>query len=104
MRMADDDACFLAAGADLGHGVEQDLVLILARNAKLLAEIAFADERVANWLALASGDAVSVRRRLRFVDGEPQPPETIGEGKAFPDGIGVYVPGGSAGASDPSPA
>ncbi len=38
---------------------------------KITAEIAFADERVAGWLALASGDAVSVRRRLRFVDGEP---------------------------------
>jgi hypothetical protein len=31
-------------------------------------------------------------RRLRFVDGEPQAPETMGAGLAFPDGIGVYVP------------
>ena len=29
-------------------------------------------------------------RRIRFVDGEPQPPETMGGGLAFPDGIGVY--------------
>jgi hypothetical protein len=28
-------------------------------------------------------------RRIRFVDGEPQPPEVMGEGLAFPDGIGV---------------
>jgi len=28
-------------------------------------------------------------RRIRFVDGEPQPPEIMGAGLAFPDGIGV---------------
>jgi sugar lactone lactonase YvrE len=28
-------------------------------------------------------------RRIRFVDGEPQPPEVMGDGLAFPDGIGV---------------
>ena len=31
-------------------------------------------------------------RRVRFVDGTPQPPETMGGGLAFPDGIGVYAP------------
>jgi len=31
-------------------------------------------------------------RRIRFVNGEPQPPETMGGGLAFPDGIGVYAP------------
>jgi hypothetical protein len=31
-------------------------------------------------------------KRIRFVDDEPQPPETMGTGLAFPDGIGVYVP------------
>lgn len=31
-------------------------------------------------------------RRLQFVKGEPQAPETMGTGLAFPDGIGVYVP------------
>jgi hypothetical protein len=31
-------------------------------------------------------------RRIRFVRGQPQPPETMGGGLAFPDGIGVYVP------------
>ncbi len=31
-------------------------------------------------------------RRIRFVDGEPQEPEVVAEGLAFPDGIGVYVP------------
>ncbi len=28
-------------------------------------------------------------RRIRFVDGTPQPPETMASGLAFPDGIGV---------------
>ncbi|MGH8984925.1 MAG: hypothetical protein ACRDY6_13765 [Acidimicrobiia bacterium] len=28
-------------------------------------------------------------RRIRFVDGEPQAPEVMGDGLAFPDGIGV---------------
>jgi hypothetical protein len=31
-------------------------------------------------------------RRIRFVRGEPQPPEIMGGGLAFPDGIGVYTP------------
>jgi hypothetical protein len=31
-------------------------------------------------------------RRIRFVDGAPQPPEIMGGGLAFPDGIGVYAP------------
>jgi hypothetical protein len=31
-------------------------------------------------------------RRIRFVDGAPQPPEIIGGGLQFPDGIGVYAP------------
>jgi hypothetical protein len=31
-------------------------------------------------------------RRIRFVNGQPQPPETMGGGLAFPDGIGVYSP------------
>jgi hypothetical protein len=31
-------------------------------------------------------------RRIRFVNGAPQPPETMGGGLAYPDGIGVYVP------------
>jgi hypothetical protein len=31
-------------------------------------------------------------RRIRFVDGTPQPPEIMGGGLAFPDGIGVLAP------------
>jgi hypothetical protein len=31
-------------------------------------------------------------RRIRFVSGEPQPPELMGGGLQYPDGIGVYAP------------
>lgn len=31
-------------------------------------------------------------RRIRFVDGQPQPPEIMGGGLQYPDGIGVYAP------------
>ena len=33
-------------------------------------------------------------RRIMFVDGEPQPPEIMARGLAFPDGIGVRTAGG----------
>jgi hypothetical protein len=31
-------------------------------------------------------------RRIRFVDGEPQAPEVLAAGLAFPDGIGIFQP------------
>jgi hypothetical protein len=31
-------------------------------------------------------------RRIRFVNGQPQPPEIMGAGLQYPDGIGVYAP------------
>lgn len=34
-------------------------------------EIVYATEKVAGWLQIAPGDPVSVRRRVRYVDGEP---------------------------------
>ena len=33
-------------------------------------------------------------RRIRFVDGEPQAPEVLAAGLAFPDGIGIFQPAG----------
>ena len=33
-----------------------------------------------------------VADRIRFVEGEPQPPETMDEGLQFPDGLGVFLP------------
>ena len=43
---------------------------------------------------MSDSDRTGSVRRIRFVDGAPQPPETMADGLAFPDGIGVYVPGG----------
>ncbi|MCH7646657.1 MAG: hypothetical protein IH788_05595 [Nitrospinae bacterium] len=40
------------------------------------------------------GSGIGTVRVIRFVDGEPQPPETIDEGLRFPDAIGV-LPGDS---------
>ena len=44
------------------------------------------------------GDGNGTVRRIRFVDGEPQAPETMDEGLAFPDGIGILE---TKGATDP---
>lgn len=38
------------------------------------------------------GENTGSVRAIRFVDGEPQAPETLDEGLAFPDGVGVFVP------------
>ena len=38
------------------------------------------------------GDGTGTLRRITFVDGEPQAPETMADGLAFPDGVGIYVP------------
>ncbi len=84
----------LSTGTPLGIGVTPD------------GTIYYADIGIVNDPedGFGPGDGTGTVRRIRFVDGEPQPPETIAEGKAFPDGIGVYVPGGSASAGGPSPA
>jgi hypothetical protein len=38
------------------------------------------------------GDNTGTVRRIHFVDGEPQPPQTMDTGLAFPDGIGILEP------------
>ncbi len=38
------------------------------------------------------GRGTGTVRRVHFVDGEPQAPEVMGKGLAFPDGIGIWVP------------
>ncbi|WP_334143039.1 hypothetical protein [Rhabdothermincola sp.] len=49
---------------------------------------------------IGPGDKTGSVRRIVFVAGEPQPPETMARGLAFPDGIGLLVPGaGGGGAS-----
>jgi hypothetical protein len=47
---------------------------------------------VVDGAGIGPGDGTGTVRRIRFIDGEPQPPETMDEGLAFPDGIGIYVP------------
>jgi hypothetical protein len=69
-----------STGTPLGIGVGPDGTLYYAD-----IGITITSERI------GPGPEGSVRR-IRFVDGAPQPPETMGTGLAFPDGIGVYAP------------
>jgi hypothetical protein len=39
---------------------------------------------------IGPGENTGSVRRIRFVDGEPQPPETLAADLAFPDGIGIW--------------
>jgi hypothetical protein len=77
----------LSTGTPLGIGVTPD------------GTVYYADIGIVNDPddGFGPGDGTGKVRRIRFVDGEPQPPETLAEGLAFPDGIGVYVPRGAAG-------
>jgi hypothetical protein len=83
----------LSTGTPLGIGVTSD------------GTIWYADIGIVNDPedGFGPGDGTGSVRRIRFVDDEPQEPETINEGLAFPDGIGVYTPGGAA-LGGPSPA
>jgi len=68
-----------STGTTLGIGVGPDGTLYYA-------DIGI----VINSQGIGPGSEGTVRR-IRFVDGEPQPPELMGRGLAFPDGIGIYV-------------
>jgi hypothetical protein len=72
----------LSVGTPLGIGVGPE------------GSIYYADIGIVNdpEEGLGPGDGTGKVRRIAFVDGEPQPPEIMDEGLAFPDGIGVYVP------------
>jgi sugar lactone lactonase YvrE len=49
------------------------------------------------------GPGTGTVRRITFVGGEPQAPETMATGLEFPDGIGIYVPpAGGVTESDPA--
>jgi hypothetical protein len=74
----------ISTGSPLGLGVAPDGTLYFAD-----IGIVISDDGV------GPGDRTGSVRKIRFVGGEPQPPETMAEGLAFPDGIGIYVPGGS---------
>ena len=42
--------------------------------------------------SIGPGPRTGTVRKIRFVDGEPQPPETMDRGLNFPDGIGILEP------------
>jgi hypothetical protein len=73
----------LPTGTPLGLGVAPDGTLYFA-------DIGI----VVDSKGVGPGDKTGHVRRIRFVDGEPQKPEIMASGLAFPDGIGIYVPNG----------
>ena len=71
----------ISTGTPLGMGVAPD------------GTIYFADIGIViDGTRIGPGDGTGRVFRIRFVDGEPQPPEVMADGLAFPDGIGIYVP------------
>jgi hypothetical protein len=75
-------------GTPLGIGVGPDGTLFYA-------DIGL----VINGPDIGPGDNTGTVRRITFVDGQPQPPETMATGLAFPDGIGILTAGGGSEAS-----
>jgi hypothetical protein len=71
----------ISSGSPLGLGVGPDGTLYFADIGLVISDT-----------GIGPGDRTGSVRRIRFVDGEPQPPETMADGLAFPDGIGVFVP------------
>jgi hypothetical protein len=70
----------ISTGSPLGLGVAPDGTLYFADIGLVIS-----DE------GIGPGDRTGSVRRIRFVDGQPQPPETMADALAFPDGIGVFV-------------
>jgi GntR family transcriptional regulator len=60
---------------------------------QITAEIAYADKRVAQWLQIEPGEPVSVRRRLRFVDGSPYSTADSFYPRSIVAGTEVELPG-----------
>jgi hypothetical protein len=71
----------ISSGSPLGLGVAPNGTLYFADIGLVIS---------AN--GVGPGDKTGSVRKIRFVDGEPQPPETMAAGLAFPDGIGIFVP------------
>jgi hypothetical protein len=68
---------FPETGTPLGLGVASDGTLY------------FADIGLVFFPSPGPGRDLGTVRRIRFVDGEPQPPEIMDDGLNFPDGIGI---------------
>jgi hypothetical protein len=47
---------------------------------------------VAGPKGVGPGDGTGTVRRVHFVDGQPQAPDVMDRGLAFPDGIGIWLP------------
>jgi hypothetical protein len=70
----------LSTGTPLGLGVGPDGTLF------------YADIGIVNRDGdIGPGERAGSVRRIVFVDGRPQPPETVASGLAFPDGIGILT-------------
>ena len=84
----------LPTGTPLGIGVAPDGTLY------------YADIGIVNdpENGFGPGPGTGSVRRIRIDEQTASEPETLLDGLAFPDGIGVYVPGGTGGGGTPSPA
>jgi hypothetical protein len=70
-----------STGTPLGLGIGPDGTLYYADIGIVISD-----------RGIGPGSGTGKVRRITFVDGEPQPPETMATGLAFPDGIGIFVP------------
>lgn len=72
----------VSTGTPLGLGIAPDGTLYFADIGLVISDDG----------GVGPGRGTGTVRRITFVNGEPQPPETIATGLAFPDGIGIFVP------------
>jgi len=70
-----------STGTPLGIGVDADGTLYYADIGIVVSDG-----------GVGPGDKTGSVRRIRFVDGEPQAPETLATDLSYPDGIGVWNP------------
>ena len=71
-----------STGTPLGLGIAPDGTLYFADIGLVISD-----------KGIGPGSGTGTVRRITFVDGEPQAPETMATRLAFPDGIGIFVPG-----------
>lgn len=72
----------ISTGTPLGLGIAPDGTLYFADIGLVISDDG----------GIGPGRGTGTVRRITFVNGEPQPPETMATGLAFPDGIGMFVP------------
>ncbi|MCJ7438341.1 MAG: hypothetical protein MUP97_11355 [Acidimicrobiia bacterium] len=70
-----------STGTPLGLGIGPDGTLYFADIGIVISD-----------RGIGPGRSTGNVRRITFVGGEPQAPETMASGLAFPDGIGIFVP------------